>query len=774
VEISAEAGPDLLDPAAAARWLAFPPSGVWATDCDLRITLAMGAAFPCAGLDASTMVGARLSDMPQASAEMRDAHRVAAVSGVSTSYESVVGERIWEVRVSAVRRADGSVSGTIGTGTDVTRRKELALLGRRERDLASEDAATADARGALEDSEARFRSAFDDAPIGMVLVDLSATIIRGNDAFAEFLGYRRDELVGLDIHDLTHPDDDDLTRATLTAMAAGEEQAAFDKRYVRKDGTVVWGHVVATPIGSRNGSVLSFVSHIEDITELRRLQQELAQIDAMYRAVLDNSPDLILVGSPDGTIWLSSNSVERILGYSPDDLVGLNYSELIHPDDRAAAATALASLRTGEQREPMVPIRVRVRHKDGSERLLEGAAAAAGQDGGVPGRLIVTNARDVTTQVRLEEELRQSQKLEALGGLVAGVAHDFNNMLLVIRGWAEMLTKHVDPDRADLAGELRAIIGAADRAAALTHQLLAFSHRRAAKREVLDLRDVVSGMAALLARLIGENVTLTVAVPDEPAWINADRSQVEQVVANLTINGRDAIRSHGNLSIDAQLDRDRGEVRLVVTDDGVGMDGPTAARAFEPFFTTKGEHGTGLGLSTVRDIVTEIGGEVAVVSVPGSGATFTVCLPLAAAPVPDDAAEKNVSRRGGGERILLVEDEAIVRDIVARLLRNGGYEVIEAANGDEALAYADGEPGSVDLLLTDVVLTGEDGRGVAQKLVTHQPHAVVIFMSGYPASGDDPGTFLRKPFGGVELLQAVRAALDAPRARTASQAPNPV
>ena len=764
MQTAAQVGLDLLDPAAAARWLAFPPCGVWATDCDLRITLAIGAAFPGAVLEAPAMVGTRLSDMPHATTEMRDAHRVAAVSGVSTRYECAVGERTWEVRVSAVRRADGSVSGTIGTGTDVTRRKELeALLGERARDVASRDAATADAHDTLRDSETRFRSAFDDAPIGMVLVDLSATIIRANDAFAEFLGYQRDELVGLDIQDITHADDDNLTHAALTAMTAGDDRSVFDKRYVRKDGTVVWGHVVATPIGSRNGSVLSLVSHIDDITELRSLQQELAQVDAMYRAALASSPDLILVGSPDGTIWLSSHSIERILGYAPDDLVGSNYTELIHPDDRAAAAKALASLRTGEQSEPMDPIRVRVRHKDGSERVLEGSAAAAGQDGHVPG-LIVTNAHDVTTHVRLEEELRQSQKLEALGGLVAGVAHDFNNMLLVIRAWAELLTKHIDPDREDLAAELRAIIAAADRAAALTHQLLAFSHRRAAKREALDLRDVVSGMAALLVRLIGENVTLAVTVPDEPAWIDADRSQVEQVIANLTINGRDAIRTHGTVSIDAQLDRDRGEVRLVVADDGVGMDNSTAARAFEPFFTTKGEHGTGLGLATVRDIVTEIGGEVGVVSAPGSGATFTVRLPLATAPLPDDAVEENGSRRGGGERILLVEDEAIVRDVVARLLRDGGYEVIEAANGDDALAYAATEPDSVDLLLSDIILTSEDGRGVAQKFVTYQPHAVVILMSGYPSSASDPGTFLRKPFGGAELLQAVRAALDAPQA----------
>jgi len=767
VETPAGDGLDLLDAAAVARWLAFPPRGVWATDCDLRVTLAIGAAFPGAGLDASTMVGACMSDMPHATPEMRDAHRAAAVSGVSTSYECAVGEQIWEVRVSAVRRADGSISGTIGTGTDVTRRKELeALLGKRGRDLASGDAAMAHARGALEDSEARFRSTFDDAHIGMILVDLSATIIRGNDAFAEFLGYQRDELAGLDLNDITHSDDDNLTRAGLAAMAAGEDRSEFDKRYVRKDGTVVWGHVVATPIRSRDGSVVSFVSHIEDITELRRLQRELARVDAMYRAVLESSPDLILVGSPAGTIWLSSRSIERILGYAPDDLTGLDYTELIHPDDRAATAEALASLRTGERSEPMEPIRVRVRHKDGSERLLEGFAAAADGGAGAPG-LIVVNARDITTQRRLEDELRQSQKLEVLGGLVTGVAHDFNNMLLAIRARAELLAKRVDPSQGDVADELRAIVDAADRAAALTHQLLAFGHKRVVKAGVLDLRDVASGMARLLRRLIRESITLAVVVPDEPAWINADRSQVEQVIANLTINGRDAIRSHGTVSIEVQLDRDRGEVRLVVTDDGVGMDASTAARAFEPFFTTKGEHGTGLGLATVRGIVTEFGGEVALVSTPGSGTAFTVRLPLATAPLLENAAEETVGSRGGGERILLLENEAQVRDVVARLLRDGGYWVIEAATGDEALAYAAAEPGSVDLLLTDIMLTGEDGREVAKKLVTHQPHAIVIFMSGYPPSGDDPGTFLHKPFGGGELLQAVRAALDAPQAAMA-------
>lgn len=766
METAADVGLDLLDEAAVGRWLAFPPRGVWATDCDLRVTLAIGAAFPGAGLDASTMVGACLSDMPHATPEMRDAHRVAAVSGVSTSYECAVGEQVWEVRVSAVRRVDGSISGTIGTGTDVTRRKELeALLGERGRDRASGDAAMADARGALEDSEARFRSAFDDARIGMILVDPSARIIRGNDAFAEFLGYRRDELVGLDIDEVTDPDDRHLTHVNLAAMAAGDDRSEFDKRYVRKDGTVVWGHVVATPIRGRDGSVVSFVSHIEDISELRRLQRELARVDAMYRAVLESSPDLILVGSPEGTIWLSSRSIERILGYARDDLIGLDYAELIHPDDRAAAAEALASLRTGERGEPMGPMRVRVRHKDGSERLLEGSAAADG-GAGVPG-LIVVNARDITTtQGRLEDDLRQSQKLEVLGGLVTGVAHDFNNMLLAIRARAELLAKRVDPGQGDFVDELHAIVDAADTAAALTHQLLAFGHKRAVKAEVLDLRDVVSGMARLLTRLIPESVTLAVVVPDEPAWINADRSQVEQVIANLAINARDAIRSHGTVSIEVQLDRDLGEVRLAVTDDGVGMDAATAARAFEPFFTTKGEHGTGLGLATVRAIVGELGGEIALVSTEGSGTVFTVGLPLATAPLFENAAEETVSRRGGGERILLLENDAQVRDLVAQLLREGGYQVIEAATGDEALAYAAAEPASVDLLLTDIVLTGEDGREVAKKLVTHQPRAAVIYMSGYPPSGTNPGTFLHKPFGGPELLQAVRAALDAPPAAT--------
>ncbi len=765
MEPPTDVGFDLLDAAAVARWLAFPPRGVWATDCDLRITLAIGAAFPGAGLDASAMVGACISDLPQATAEMRDAHRAAAVSGLSTNYECAVGEQIWEVRVSAVRRVDGSISGTIGTGTDVTRRKELeALLGEQARDRVSEGAARTDTRAALEDSEARFRSAFDGAHIGMVLADASARIIRGNDAFAEFLGYEHEELVGLDIDETTDPDDRLLSHAKLAAMAGGDDPPGFDKRYVRKDGTSVWAHVVATPIRSRDGSLVSFVSHVEDITELRRLQRELARVDAMYHAVLESSSDLIIVGSPAGTIWLSSRSVERILGYAPDDLIGLDYAELIHPDDRAAAAEVLASLRTGEQ-VVSEPIRVRVRHKDGSERLLEGSAAAADGAAGAPG-LIVVNARDITTQGRLEDDLRHSQKLEVLGGLVTGVAHDFNNMLLAIRARAELLTKRVAPGQGDLADELRAIVDAADTAAALTQQLLAYGHKRAVKAEVLDLRDVVSGMVRLLRRLIRESVTLAVVLPDEPAWIDADRSQMEQVIANLTINGRDAISSHGRVSIDVKVDGDRGEVRLVVTDDGVGMDASTTARAFEPFFTTKGEHGTGLGLATVRGIVTELGGEIALDSTPGSGTTFTVRLPLATAPLHEGATDKKAGRHGGGERIVLLEDEELVREVIARLLRDGGYRVIDAANGDEALAYAAGEPDSVDLLLADITLGAEDGREVAEKLVTHQPRAAVILMSGYPPSANDPATFLHKPFGGGELLEAVRAALDASQAAT--------
>jgi signal transduction histidine kinase/ActR/RegA family two-component response regulator len=379
-----------------------------------------------------------------------------------------------------------------------------------------------------------------------------------------------------------------------------------------------------------------------------------------------------------------------------------------------------------------------------------------------------------------EKQLRQSQKLEAVGTLAGGVAHDFNNLLTVIIGHSQLMFDEMDsadPRQKDLT-EIRA---AADRAAALTRQLLAFSRKQVLKPKTVDVVTVVQGMDSLLRRLIGEDIDLRVGLPPDPAWVLADPSQLEQVLLNLAVNARDAMPHGGRLAIEVGVipaslspaitaQEGLGLVELVVRDTGVGMDDWTRERVFEPFFSTKGPgKGTGLGLSTVYGIVEQSGGQITIESAPARGAVFRVRLPEVAPATTEAevALAPAAAGPGGTETILLVEDEADVRRLAARALVRSGYVVLEAAGGVEALEICRRHRGPIDLVLTDVIMPGLNGNEVYARLVEIRPQARALFMSGYPADIVanrgllSPRTgFLQKPFTPAALVQQVRLALD--------------
>jgi signal transduction histidine kinase len=367
-----------------------------------------------------------------------------------------------------------------------------------------------------------------------------------------------------------------------------------------------------------------------------------------------------------------------------------------------------------------------------------------------------------TAEIALEEtseQLRQSQKMDAIGRLAGGVAHDFNNLLLAINGYADFLaTTLTDEEQRRYALEIQA---AGERAAALTQQLLAFSRRQVLQSRVLDLNDSVREMEAMLRRLIGPAVKVELDLDSQLHRVEADPTQIAQVLLNLAVNARDGMGGRGTLTISTR--NDGGEVMLEVADDGAGMDDDTRARVFEPFFTTKEVgQGTGLGLSTVYGIVTQSGGSIDVQSSPGAGATFTVRLPATAtepAPVPSEP-PRAAAANGGRERILVVDDEKIVRELLDRILRDHGYQVTLAASAREARTL----DGPWDLLLTDVVMPETDGVKLSKELGVPR----VMFISGYDQEAlvDTDAPFLQKPFSREELARAVRALFDDERTAT--------
>jgi PAS domain S-box-containing protein len=513
------------------------------------------------------------------------------------------------------------------------------------------------------------------------------------------------------------------------------------------------------------------------ISDSRRIEamreRDAARMNTRFRSLVQNSSDMIAVIDPDGSIAYVSPSAERTLAAPEGGLEGAPLAQLIHPDDRAEALAFLDAV--ARDNTSAGPVEWRLRGRTG---WLDVETIASGQldDPDVGG--VVLNSREVTERRRLEAQLRQSQRLESVGQLAGGVAHDFNNFLSVIRGYAVFLEDAL-PGDSPLKADAGEISKAAERAARLTNQLLVFSRRDVVRNRVLDLTELLAGMRTLLERTVGEGVALRTQAAADLWRVEADPSQVEQVLMNLAVNARDAMAGDGslelrldNVELDAHDVRGRAAVagryvRLCVRDEGAGMAPEVVEHAFEPFYTTKPKgQGTGLGLATVYGIVTQAGGSVTISSAPGEGTAVEVLLPATGAePSGDGAADREptASEPARGETILVAEDEDAVRRLTQRMLTRAGYTVIEAAGGAAALAAWEAHPGEIDLLLTDVVMPGMSGKELADRL-----GVVPVFMSGYTDDvilrhGVDAGQprLVQKPFDADTLLAAVRAALDA-------------
>ena len=508
----------------------------------------------------------------------------------------------------------------------------------------------------------------------------------------------------------------------------------------------------------------------------KRMKQQLDDREEYFRSLIEQAMDIIAVLDAEGAIRYASPSVLPLLGYAPEDLVGLDILALVHPDDVDVTLRVFSEgVATGKGGRLL---ELRLRHKDGTFRHLEAIGRYLLDDPLVQG--VVINARDVTERRALERQFLQAQKMEAVGRLAGGVAHDFNNLLTAILGYADLLLDGL-PTLSPLRPDLEEIRKAANRAGALTRQLLAFSRKQVLEMRVLDLNELVADMDKMLQRLLGEDIDVLTKLGSALGAVRADAGQLEQVIVNLAVNARDAMPEGGRLTIEtrnAELDdsyvREHVPVQpgryvmLAVSDTGTGMSAETMSHVFEPFFTTKeAGKGTGLGLATVYGIVKQSGGYVWCYSERGEGTTFKVYLPRVDAPVDQFPARAALPRTLGSETILLVEDEVGLRALTRRLLEKHGYMVLEAGTRDAALALAWEHVGPIHLLLADVVLPGASGPTLAGELLSRRADLKVLFMSGYTEDAIvnrgvlAPNTaFINKPFSGENLAAKVRAVLD--------------
>ena len=637
----------------------------------------------------------------------------------------------------------------------------------------------------LRESEQRYRAMFEHNPQPMWVYDANTyDFLAVNDAAVNHYGYSRDEFLRMTIFEIRPPEERRRLQAVIEERKADQFSRPLGTfKHQRKDGSII--DVEITSHGLQFEGRPARVVLAQDVTERKRVEQALLKNQQRTQFALSaGSIGIWDWEARTGRVhW--SETLERIYGLEPFSFGGTmsDFVEVIHPDDRAAV---LAEIERAQEAHCDATIEYRTAPRNGVTRLISSKGRFFRDESGqVIGAVGI--ATDVTERRELEAQLTQAQKMEAIGQLAGGIAHDFNNLLTAILGYAELLAPALKDSRRQ-RDDLEQIRSAAVRATRLTSQLLAFSRRQIMQPAVIDLNALITDVAALLHRLIGEDIKLNLQLDPALGHTKADPGQIEQVIVNLAINARDAMPSGGtltlqtmNVDVDEQFFRRHGFanesdamrfVTLSVSDTGTGIDPAVKKRMFEPFFTTKPKgKGTGLGLATVYGIVKQSGGSIWAYSEPGQGATFKVYLPRTDQAVASDAAAAHApALLNGTETILLVEDEESVRMLSRALLERRGYRVLVAADAEEAARIAASESGTIDLLVTDVVMPGESGPALYERLRPGRPQMRVLFLSGYT---DDaivkrgvlkPGTpFLQKPFTATGLAVKVRELLDEAR-----------
>jgi len=637
---------------------------------------------------------------------------------------------------------------------------------------------------ALRESEERYRTILENIEDGYFEVDLAGNFTFFNNALCKILGYAKEEMMGMNNRQYM----DQMTaqrifQAGSRVYATEEPLRAFDYKIRRKDGATRYLESSVSLIRNEKWERIGFRGVARDITERKEAVEALQESEKKFRVLTETAASGIFIHRGDKFIYVNPASC-AMTGYSNEELLAMNFSDIVHPDFRELVRQRAQARQQGEP----VPSRyeLKILTKNGEERWIdltvgminfEGKPAILGTD------FDITERKHAEEEMRaLEEQLRQSQKMEAVGRLAGGIAHDFNNLLTVIRGYSQLSLGDLK-ESDSLWGNIQEIQKATERATDLTRQLLAFSRRQILDPKVLDLNTLLRELDKMLRRIIGEDIELSTLFANDSGRVKIDPGQFEQMILNLAVNAKDAMPFGGKLSIETSNVELDGEyafnhvgvtpghyVRLSVSDTGVGMPRDVMEKIFEPFFTTKEKgKGTGLGLSTVYGIVKQSGGNIWVYSEPGHGTTFKIYLPRVEEELDTlNGRDETDSLPGGSETVLLAEDEQEVRSLAHRLLSQQGYKVLEAANGVEALHIAQAHAGEkIHLLLTDVVMPQMGGIELADQLKTCQPNVKILYTSGYT---DDaivhhgvlvPGThFLQKPFSHKDLAQKVREVLD--------------
>jgi two-component system cell cycle sensor histidine kinase/response regulator CckA len=630
------------------------------------------------------------------------------------------------------------------------------------------------AEEALRRSEANLRAIFNNSLQAFVLIDPDGTIQALNSTAVEWSA----RLLGRPLHEGAQvvdfvPEAVDAFRAALAGEARNAERCLEDT-----DGSELWLEISHAPVVDEEGSVIGVCLNARDISTRKRAERALRESEARYRDLFDNASDLVCATDPSGRLLYVNRAWHQAIGLSGTKLGHSRFLEVVHPDSRERYEEVVRRALAGET---LTHVELVLVTGSGTPITVEGNLSCTLENG----RPVMLRGiyRDVTERRRVEDQLRRAERMQAAGRLAGGMAHEVNNMMTGVIGFSEFLLRSFAEDDAR-RGEVQEIIRAGTRASDVTRQLLAFTRQQLLHPEALDINGVVNGVEKMLRRSLGEDHDLELRLASGVGEIRADRGQLEQVLLNLTLNARDAMSSHGRVTIAtgrATLDEvyaqahagigiPPGEyVLLSVTDTGSGMTPEVQARIFEPFFTTKPVgQGTGLGLSTVYGIVKQSDGFIWCYTEPGRGSTFKIYLPQAGAQsVPMAPAAPPAELRGGKETILVVEDEDVVRSLACRGLREQGYTVLEARHGREALdRLAEGRH-AVDLVISDVVMPELGGRELGFRLAAVRPELPILYMSGY--TGDDviqrgllePGVpFQQKPFTPEGLARKVREMLD--------------
>ena len=615
----------------------------------------------------------------------------------------------------------------------------------------------------------------------ILLLDANGTIITANDRAADVYGYSLGQLLGVNIQQLC-ASSSRAASGTEWQLAKERGSLIFETVHQRRDGSEFAVEVSTRSIVVEGKTLQQGI--LRDISDRKQAERELFESEARFRQLVESAPYGILVVDRELILYANAEAVRMFGAARPGDLLGHSLLERAGPEEHESMLRRAQEVLSGS---PSPMIERRYLRLNGEEFWAAVSVAEIEYNGRPAGLLFY---RDITAakrageeHTRLEEQLRQAQKMESVGRLAGGVAHDFNNYLTVINGYCEMLLGGPDagPEIRESLEEIRA---AGARAASITQQLLAFSRKQIATPRVLSLNQVVTDSGQLLRRLIGEDIEIVIRLHAQPGNVMADPSQLGQVLMNLAINARDAMPDGGQIVIETgQREIDRAEASasalhpgryalLSVTDAGAGMSPDVQERIFEPFFTTKGAgSGTGLGLSTAYGIVHQSGGWIDVRSSPGAGSRFEVWLPLTDAVAVDAVPPPPAADSGRGEEtLLIVEDQGDVRRLALSILRANGYRLLEAENAEQALQLSAGYAGEIELLITDVIMPGLNGRQLADRLAKERPGLKVLYTSGYAADvialqgSLEPGmAYLPKPFGAAQLAAKVREVLGAGR-----------